>query len=175
VDSARSIKRVKGVRKGSSAVTAKRKAQDQRVAVPIITGAALGDLAREVSESVGRRAYQFYQSRGGEHGQDLADWLRAESELTGLKEQITQSPDEVRIEVPLDGLPDTELQVGVDRSHVVVTARTLPDAEPEQTPRGASIRAAKRIDLPAEIDPTRAEATSDGRTLKVVLPKVSAS
>jgi HSP20 family molecular chaperone IbpA len=141
------------------------------VAVPIITGAALGDLAREVSESVGRRAYQFYESRGREHGQDLADWLRAEGELTSLKEQITQSAGEVTIEIPLDELPGTELQVGVDRSHVVVTVRTAPGAEPEQTPRGGSIRAAKRIELPVEIDPSRAEATSDGRTLQIVLPK----
>jgi len=145
------------------------------VAVPIITGAGLGDLSREVSESVGRRAYQFYESRGHEHGQDLADWLRAESELTGLREQITPSADEVRIEIPLDELPGTELQVGVDRSHVVVTARTAPDGEPEQTPHAGSIRAAKRIDLPVEIDPSRAEATSDGRTLEVVLPRAGAS
>jgi len=144
------------------------------MAVPIITGAGLGDLSHEVSESVGRRAYQFYESRGYEHGQDLADWLRAESELTRLKEQVNQSADEVRIDVPLDELPGTELQVGVDRSHIVVTARTVPDGEPEQTSRSGSIRAAKRIDLPVEIDPSRAEATSDGRTLEVVLPKAGA-
>ena len=141
----------------------------------MVTGAALGDLAREVSESVGRRAYQFYESRGREHGQDLADWLRAESELTSLREEITLSADAVRIEVPLDELPGTEMQVGVDRSHVVVTARTAPESEPGQTARGGSIRAAKRIDLPVEIDPSRAEATSDGRTLQIVLPKTGAT
>jgi HSP20 family protein len=156
---------------GSGIVTGNRKAQDQRVAVPIVTGAALGDLSHEVSESVGRRAYQFYQSRGGMDGQDLEDWLRAERELTGLKEQITQSADQVTIEVPLDELAGTDLQVGVDRSHVVVTARKAPDAEPEKLPRGGLIRAAKRIELPVEIDPSRAEATSDGRTLEVMLPK----
>jgi hypothetical protein len=32
-------------------------------------------------DAVAERAYQLYQSRGGEHGADLEDWLRAEEEL----------------------------------------------------------------------------------------------
>jgi len=32
-------------------------------------------------EEIARRAYALYQERGGEHGHDLADWLRAEAEL----------------------------------------------------------------------------------------------
>jgi hypothetical protein len=34
-------------------------------------------------EEIARRAYLFFLERGGEHGHDLADWLRAEAELTG--------------------------------------------------------------------------------------------
>jgi hypothetical protein len=32
-------------------------------------------------EDVARRAYEFFLARGGEHGRDLDDWLRAEREL----------------------------------------------------------------------------------------------
>jgi len=32
-------------------------------------------------EEVARRAYEFFLARGGEHGRDLDDWLRAEREL----------------------------------------------------------------------------------------------
>jgi len=156
-----------------SGLTAKRK--DQGVAVPIVTGAALGELAREVRESVGRRAYEFFQGRGYQHGQDLGDWFAAESELTPIKEQVSESKDEVTIQVPLDELPGAELQVGVDREHVIVTARTGQGPEPGQSIRAGSIRAAKRIELPAEIDPARAAATSDGRTLTVVLPRAGKS
>jgi hypothetical protein len=40
--------------------------------------------ARAVSrEEIARRAYLFFLERGGEHGHDLTDWLRAEAELTG--------------------------------------------------------------------------------------------
>jgi hypothetical protein len=38
---------------------------------------------REVSDTeIAMRAYQIYQSRGGEDGADLDDWLQAERELT---------------------------------------------------------------------------------------------
>jgi DUF2934 family protein len=32
-------------------------------------------------ERIRARAYELYQSRGGEQGQDLKDWLRAEQEI----------------------------------------------------------------------------------------------
>jgi hypothetical protein len=33
------------------------------------------------NEEIELRAYQIYIERGGAHGQDVEDWLRAESEL----------------------------------------------------------------------------------------------
>jgi hypothetical protein len=33
------------------------------------------------SETIARRAYDRYQSRGGEHGRDQEDWLEAEREV----------------------------------------------------------------------------------------------
>jgi Protein of unknown function (DUF2934) len=30
---------------------------------------------------VARRAYELYQTRGGEHGHDVDDWIEAEREL----------------------------------------------------------------------------------------------
>jgi hypothetical protein len=32
-------------------------------------------------EAISQRAYEIYQARGGEHGDDLRDWLQAEREL----------------------------------------------------------------------------------------------
>ncbi len=39
------------------------------------------EAARPSSDEVARRAYELYQTRGGEHGHDLDDWLQAEREL----------------------------------------------------------------------------------------------
>ncbi len=147
------------------------KGKSHRTAVPITTGAALGEMAREVRESVGRRAYEFYAARGYQDGQDLEDWLRAETELTGIEPQISDSEGQITIRVPLGDLTGTDLQVGAGRNHVVITARAASGGEPNQAVRAGSIRAASSINLPADIDPARGEASTDGQTLIIVLPK----
>jgi hypothetical protein len=32
-------------------------------------------------DRIAKRAHEIYQKRGGQHGQDLADWLQAEREI----------------------------------------------------------------------------------------------
>jgi DUF2934 family protein len=34
------------------------------------------------AEEIARRAHELYLQRGGEHGKDVEDWVRAEKELT---------------------------------------------------------------------------------------------
>ncbi len=34
------------------------------------------------AEEIASRAYELYVQRGGEHGKDVEDWLRAERELS---------------------------------------------------------------------------------------------
>jgi hypothetical protein len=32
-------------------------------------------------ERIAKRAFEIYEARGGDHGQDLADWLQAEQQI----------------------------------------------------------------------------------------------
>ena len=34
-----------------------------------------------LGDEIARRAYELYLQRGGEHGKDVEDWVRAEKEL----------------------------------------------------------------------------------------------
>jgi hypothetical protein len=38
---------------------------------------------QEVKDGIARRAYEIYLQRGGQNGQDVEDWLRAEKEISG--------------------------------------------------------------------------------------------
>ena len=40
-------------------------------------------------DSIARRAYEIYQSRGGQHGADLDDWLEAERQLKSVPSNVT--------------------------------------------------------------------------------------
>lgn len=35
----------------------------------------------DLREMIARRAYEIYEERGGRHGDDINDWLRAEAEV----------------------------------------------------------------------------------------------
>ena len=48
-------------------------------------------------EEVARRAYELFQSRGGETGHDVEDWLEAERELSRASRSEVHEPfDESR-------------------------------------------------------------------------------
>ncbi len=48
-------------------------------------------------DAVARRAYEIYQSRGGNHGADLDDWLEAERQLKpGLSDITRPAPAKPR-------------------------------------------------------------------------------
>lgn len=38
-------------------------------------------------ERVAQRAFELFLARGGEHGHDVEDWLRAEREVRGAQKQ----------------------------------------------------------------------------------------
>lgn len=40
-------------------------------------------------DAIARRAYEIYQSRGGDHGADLDDWLEAERQLRRGPSDVT--------------------------------------------------------------------------------------
>jgi hypothetical protein len=45
------------------------------------------EAVREIQEQIRDRAYELYEQRGKVDGQDLEDWLRAESEVTQQEEK----------------------------------------------------------------------------------------
>ena len=44
------------------------------------------------SDEVARRAYEIYESRGGEHGSDFDDWLEAEKQVKTQSQPAAGTP-----------------------------------------------------------------------------------
>ena len=51
---------------------------------PVLTTKEVAMLGRRepAGEEIARRAHELYLQRGGEHGKDVEDWVRAEKELS---------------------------------------------------------------------------------------------
>jgi hypothetical protein len=49
----------------------------------------------DIDEQIRHRAYELYLARGGTHGTELQDWLRAEEEIVKAREAaIDEASDE---------------------------------------------------------------------------------
>jgi hypothetical protein len=49
----------------------------------------------DIDEQIRHRAYELYLARGGTHGTELQDWLRAEEEIIRVREAaIDEASDE---------------------------------------------------------------------------------
>jgi Protein of unknown function (DUF2934) len=47
----------------------------------------VNDASAAADDAIAARAYELYQARGGTHGADMDDWLQAERELWGERQQ----------------------------------------------------------------------------------------
>jgi hypothetical protein len=73
----------------------------------------LEDLRWEMQEAqlaIARRAYEFFETRGREHGHDWEDWFRAESELLRpVSVSTSESKDRISVRANVLGFEENEL------------------------------------------------------------------
>jgi HSP20 family molecular chaperone IbpA len=133
-------------------------------AAPLWETVALRDLSDCLLDAynlISERAYQRYMQRGGRPGEELSDWLNAESELLrGIPVDIEEAPLYISAlaSVPAESAADVE--VGIESRWLVILAH-MRDAEDPLCDR--AFRARKKsaapaqvfnvIELPAEVDP----------------------
>jgi HSP20 family protein len=137
------------------------------------------DRLRELQEAIACRAYELFDNRGCEHGQDLADWLRAESEiLQPLPIQVSEYEDRLAVEAELPGFSAEEVAVSAEPRRLIISGRTsLINGKEEENTFSREILAKDTfhlLDLPVEIDTDKVEATLAGGILNVTLPKLVA-
>jgi HSP20 family protein len=140
----------------------------------IFTGERLGDLESRINDTIAHRAYELFEARGYRHGHDMEDWFRAESELMHpLKIKKWESDQEVVITAEIPGFTAQEVEMGVKPERVTIWGK--PDPKPGPTdayPRRAPLALYHALDLPAQIDASKASATLEDGLLKLQLPKV---
>lgn len=137
------------------------------------------ETAREVYESISRRAFELFQSRKQKHGGDQDDWLRAESELLHTAHLDVEDCDDaivVRAEVP--GFRPDELEVCVEPLRVTIAGRRETTASPTLRKTLFSDRCADRVfrvlDVPVELDSRSARSSLRDGILELEIPKASA-
>jgi len=132
---------------------------------------------QDVSNLIGRRAFEIFESRGQLHGNDREDWYLAESELlTPVKVHLSESGEQLTVRAEVPGFNREEIKVSLEPHRLSVSGKT----QLEDRQSGKQIHSHRHgqlvfriIDLPCEVDLSKARATFNDGTLKVVMPRSS--
>jgi HSP20 family protein len=144
----------------------------------IVEAVALFNRMEEIQQEIARRAYELFEERGYEHGHDFEDWARAEAELlapVSVEGNETEEGLEITAEVP--GFNEKDIEITVEPRRVFLSGKTEKTIAPES--EGALVAGRqtmmffRAIDLPAEVDTTKAEARLQEGRLRLTLPRLT--
>ena len=146
---------------------------------PVRSGKAesLAERIERINDAISRRAYELFERDGRANGNDVRNWLEAESEfLHPVHAQLEEKENEfvVRAEVP--GFTANDLEVNVEPRRVTIAGKRESKSE---TKDGESLYTEecsdeifRAIDLPSEVSTTKVSATLKDGVLEIQIPKV---
>jgi HSP20 family protein len=131
---------------------------DRRMELPIpIRTTGLSVEAKEMLESIARRAYEIFESKGRMKGRELENWLQAEAELFNpIPIEVRQFPMGVTVLAEVGGVAPRELEVDLEPKRVIIIGKRQSQTK-RRTERGVlpgkrSTRFLRTLQLPIEID-----------------------
>jgi HSP20 family molecular chaperone IbpA len=147
--------------------------------VPVVIGnneELFGGL-KETYQTIAQRAYEFYETRGGEDGHDLDDWLRAESELLiPVDVGIEESQRQLIVRTLVPSFNGAEILVNVSPRRLIVYGQNERIDERKNEELNGSGPLPKKIfhavDLYAEVDLENVLAWLEDGVLEVRLWKI---
>ncbi len=130
----------------------------------------------EIENTIARRAYELFASRGFTDGHDLEDWLLAESELFGrMPVEVTETEKEVTVKAGMPGFTEKDIAIRVEPRRLFISG--MREEKSENKKKGETVysersdQVCRTIDLPADVDPDKVKTTLSKGGLEITLPK----
>jgi HSP20 family protein len=155
----------------------KQKAPDSPI---FVEAEKLFEQMKEFSQSVARRAYEYFEARGREFGHDLEDWFRAESELMRrVPVEIKEADGQITVRAEVPGFTANEIKVSVEPQRLVINGKSEKTTEEkkEQTflSEFRSNQFCRELRLPSEVDPAKTAAVLKDGVLELAFAKAPES
>jgi HSP20 family molecular chaperone IbpA len=104
--------------------------QVQRIAGEGGVPHTLLDEIKSAAERIKERAFHLFQKRGGDHGQDVGDWLQAERDILGSPEsEMEETAAGYHIRVALPGFTAKNVKVTALPAELAVEAEKVDTEE----------------------------------------------
>ena len=135
---------------------------------------------KEFSQSVARRAYEYFEARGREFGHDLEDWVRAESELMRrVPVEVKEADGRITVRAEIPGFAADEIKISVEPQRLFISGKSEKTTEEkkEQTllSEFPSDQFCRELRLPAEVEPDKTTAALKDGVLELAFAKAAES
>ena len=136
-----------------------------------------GDLFDAIYDSITRRAYELFDGNGRWPGNELANWFQAESDvLHPVHMEVSESDDRFTVRAEVPGYSAKELEIKIEPNLVSIAGKR--ESSKEQEDGGKKIQSERccvqilrTIEVPSDIDTSKASATLKDGILTIELPK----
>ena len=133
---------------------------------------------QDVFNLIARRAFEIFESRGHAQGNDREDWFLAESELlTPVKFHLSESGEQLIVRAEVPGFNSQEIKVSVEPYRLNISGRAKAREDHQSGKHTHSLKREhlmfRVIDLPTEVDLSKAKATFNDGTIEVMMPKAA--
>src|SRR5215475_11005604 len=139
---------------------------------------SLNDSMSGLYDKISQRAFSLFENNGKNHGHDIDDWLRAESEfLAPVPLEIFETSSEFTIRAEVPGFQEKDVEVMAEPYRLFITGKSETRSE-EQNKKIlyseiSSSEIFRSVCLPGEIDPGKVSATLKNGILEVSLQKAA--
>ncbi len=138
----------------------------------------LADRVSQIYDSIARRAYEIFENSGRMHGNHLAHWYRAESEvLHPAHMEITDSGTALTVRAEVAGFKPNELELSVEPRRLVISGKREMQKERKESRsvyfEHCANQILRTIELPVEVDPNKVTASLQNGLLELSLPKAA--
>lgn len=132
----------------------------------------------QIYDMIAKRAFEIFNNNGRWFGNDLGDWLQAESEiLHPVHMEIAETDGTLNVRAEVPGFTAPELHIQVEGSRLTISGK---HDSTEETTKGKTIyseRCAKEIlrsiELPSPVDAAKVNAVLKNGVLNIELPKMA--
>jgi HSP20 family protein len=134
----------------------------------------------EITKETAHRAFEFFRDRGGEWGNEVEDWFKAESEiLRPAPVEITESDANVFVRAAVAGFKPEEIEVSVKDDVLIISGSTeMSEEKPDANTvvrEWTSNRFYRQLTLPSEVLADKVTAKLNNGMLELSLPKAAAN
>lgn len=132
-----------------------------------------------IEKAISQRAYDFFEQRGGKAGNDLEDWLLAESQvLRFLPLEMKEAEGVLTITAEVPGFSAEDIKISVADNRLIINGKSeKTDTKKEDGNIIFSERSSnqflRELTLPAKVDLAKAEAKLKDGILSLTLPKLA--